>query len=230
MQVKDIMTTNVVTVGLDTRVEQIAALLLERRISGVPVVDAENRVLGIVSEGDLLRRQENDTDYRASWWLEWFNDSGERAAQYVKTHGLRAEQVMTRNVVTVTEEMSVADVARILEERRIKRAPVVRAGQLVGIVSRANLLHGLVAHKNKLASQSVDDHTLRENILATLKREGWLTHGLPNVTVSDGVVALWAWVDSEAERQALLLAVERVAGVRAVDNHIALIPPYSRAT
>ena len=140
MQAKDVMTTKVVTVQPDARVEHIAALLLERSISGVPVVDADGRLLGIVTEGDLMRRPEIGTERHRGWWLRLFGDERERAAEYARAHGSRAADVMTRNVVTVSEETSVGEIARLLEEHRIKRVPVVRDDKVVGIVSRANLL------------------------------------------------------------------------------------------
>ncbi len=228
MQAKDIMTTNVITVTGDSRVDEIAALLLQRNISGVPVVDAEGRVLGIVSEGDLMRRPESGTERQRSWWLRLMADSKEDAEQYTKTHGMRAEEVMTRDVIAVSEDTSVGDIAQILEERRIKRVPVLRDGKLVGLVSRANLLHGLVAHKARIEAPSADDRSIREQITAEIERQDWVSHGSFNVIVNDGVVELWGWVDSDQEREALLVATENVAGVRAVEDHLGSVPPWAR--
>ena len=128
MQAKDVMTPNVVTVTPDASVKDIAELLLERQISALPVVDAEQKIVGIVSEGDLLRRPETGTERRRSWWLSLFSSSEERAADYVKGHGRRAEEVMTRNVVTVEEDTPLNKIAELLERRRIKRVPVVVGG------------------------------------------------------------------------------------------------------
>ena len=228
MQAKDIMTTNVVTVAPDARVAEIAALLLERRISGVPVVDADGRILGIVSEGDLMRRAEGETERRHSWWLDLMASSEESAAAYVKTHGMHAEDVMTRSPITVGEEMPVRDVAEILEKRHIKRVPVVRDGKIVGIVSRANLLQGLAAGANKGAVPSADDRSIRARITEILNQEKWVSHGTLNVIVTDGVVELWGWVDSETERKAFRVAVESVPGVRALRDHLGSVPPYVR--
>ncbi len=228
MLAKDIMTTDVVTITPEASVEEIAKLLLARGISGVPVVDAEGALVGLVSEGDLIRR-EGDAEHHRSWWLNLFASPEEQARDYIKVHGRRAEEVMTREVITVGEETPVGEIAQLLEKRRIKRVPVVRDGRIVGIVSRANLLHGLATHKDRLGiTPSSDERTVREEVLALVKREGWITHGSLNVMVAGGVVELWGWVDSEDERKALLIAVEEIAGVRAVNDHLGSLPPAMR--
>lgn len=229
MRAKDIMTTKVVAVSPETSVGGIAELLLKHRISAVPVMDEAGAVLGIVSEGDLMRRPELDTERRHSWWLDLMAGDKERAAEYVKSHGRCAADVMTRDVVTVSEDTAVAEIAEILEERRIKRVPVVREGKLVGIVSRANLLHGLVARKDQVAAApSPDDRTIREQVTARIEHEEWITHGILNVIVNQGVVELWGWVDSEEERRAFRLAAESVPGVREVKDHLGSVAPWLR--
>ncbi len=145
MRAKDVMTSPIVTVGPEATVQEIAKLLIERQVSGMPVLDQGGRVVGIVSEGDLMRRVEHADERHRSWWLKLFSDEITEATEYVKTHGRRAAEVMTRDVVTVDEDTPLHEIAALLEERRIKRVPVVRDGRLVGIVSRANLLHGLAA-------------------------------------------------------------------------------------
>jgi CBS domain-containing protein len=227
MQARDVMTTKVVTVRPDTRVEQIAALLLERRISGVPVVDVDGRLVGIVTEGDLMRRPEMGTERHRGWWLRLFGDERERAAEYARAHGSRAEQVMTRNVVTVSEETPLGEIARLLEEHRIKRVPVVRGGQLVGIVSRANLLHGLAARPAPTPPERwMDDRSVRDEVARVLDREGLATHGPLNVTVTNGVVELWGLVESAEERLAIRVAAENVPGVVAVKDNLGSIRPW----
>ena len=228
MRAKDIMTTDAITIAPDVSVQEIAKLLLARGISGVPVVGPEGALVGLVSEGDLIRR-EGDPEHHRSWWLNLFASPEELAQDYVKNHGHRAEDVMTREVVTVTEDTPVGEIARLLERRRIKRVPVMRDGRIVGIVSRANLLHGLATHEDRLGTTpSPDEHTIREEVLALVKREGWITHGSFNVMVSGGVVELWGWVDSEDERKALRIAVEDIAGVREVNDHLGSLPPSMR--
>lgn len=221
MRAKDVMTTSVHTIAPDTPVAAVARLLLECRISGAPVVDAENRVVGVVSERDLMRRPETGTMGRRGWWLGLVASSDELAADYVKTHGTKAEDVMSRPAITVDEEMDLADVARLLERRGIKRVPVLRDGQLVGIISRANLLQGLVRRSEAPAQAS--DAAIRARLIEELQREPWANVLTTNVTVNNGVVQLWAAVHSQHERQALIVAAESIPGVVCVDAHIALL-------
>jgi CBS domain-containing protein len=232
MQAKDVMTTAVVTVGPDMRVEEVAQLFLNKRISGAPVVDAYHNLVGIVSEGDLMRRleDENDGDPHRSWWLQFIASTEERAADYVKVHGNYAKDVMTRNVHRVAEDATLGEIARLLEEHSIKRVPVVTDGKLVGIVSRANLLRGLAVRKDVgLAPTSVDDQAIRGRVLDALSQEGWLSHGTLNVIVESGVVQLWGYVESEKERQAMTLVAENIDGVSAIEDHLGYVPPYLRA-
>jgi CBS domain-containing protein len=227
MQAKDIMTTNVVTVKPETRVAHIAQLLLDRRISGVPVVNADGQLVGIVTEGDLMRRPELGTERHRGWWLRFFGDERARAEEYARAHGSRAEQVMTRNVVTVSEETSLADIARLLEKHHIKRVPVVRGGGVVGIVSRANLLHGLAAQPDPAPpARPMDDRSIREAVLQTLERDGWTAHARLNVIVRNGVVELWGLVDSDQARRAIRIAAENIPGVTAVKDNLGSIPPW----
>lgn len=227
MTAKDVMTTKVVAVGPEMPVNAIAALLLDRHISAVPVIDDDRRILGIVSEGDLMRRGE--TERWRSWWLAAFGDAEELARRFAKTHGQRAKDVMTREVVTITEETPLAKIAELLEEKRIKRVPVVREGRLVGIVSRADLLRGLAARGLKpMVPETQDDRAIRDQLLAVLKREPWADTHLLNIIVEQGIVHLWGFVRSEAERQALRVAAETIPGVRRVEDHLALsrgLPP-----
>ncbi len=231
MHAKDIMTTTVATVGPEARVEEIAELLLQRRISGVPVVSVGGELLGIVSEGDLMQHAESGAERHRSWWLSLLARAEEQARDYIKSHSHLARDVMTRDVVTVNEHTSIGDVARLLEQHRIKRVPVLDDGKIVGIISRANLLHGLAAQKDRAPrAASEDDRTIRETILSTLMTESWYSHGTVNVIVSDGKVELWGFVGSEQERRAIKVGVESVPGVREIEDHLGMVPPYMRST
>lgn len=225
MQARDLMSTTVVTVSPETRVREIARLLLTRHISGVPVVDADNRVVGIVSEGDLMRRAETGTERRRSWWLSPFMDADELAREYVRSHGRRAADVMTRDVVTVTEDAPAGEIATVLERHRIKRVPVVRDERLVGIVSRADLLRGLAAQSPQRETRpSADDRAVRERLLQELRASDWASPESVNVVVTDRVVHLWGIVRTEQERQAMCVAASNVPGVRAVEDHLVRLP------
>lgn len=223
MLARDIMTTRVTTVTPDTPVPEIAQTLLQQRISAVPVVAPDGRLVGIVSEGDLMRRVETGTERSRSWWLKLVVGSAELAREYVKAHGMLAGDVMTPEVVSVSPDTPLDEIAALLERRRIKRVPVVEGGRLVGIVSRADLLRGLAARK-AAAAPTPDDRTIRARLLEKLGAAAWATTGSINVIVTDGVVHLWGWVSSQDERRAMLVAAREVPGVRGVEDHLAELP------
>lgn len=225
MRAKDIMTANVFSVHPDTSVHDVAKLLLAKRISAAPVVDETNRVCGIVSEGDLLRRHETGTEKSRSWWTSLIATAEAQAEQYVKAHGLRASDVMTPKVVTVDEDAPVSQIVEILESQNIKRLPVMRGDRLVGIVSRSNLLQGLVAtleEAREARAGQPEDTAIQKAIMAELTQNLSATAADVSVVVRNGVVHLWGMMDSEEERKAVEVMAENVAGVRAVENHAGL--------
>ena len=224
MQAKDIMTAPVISVSDTSTVQEVAKLLLERRISAVPVVDSSGNVVGIVSEGDLMHRAEAGTGRRRSWWLSLFADKQTLANEFVKEHSRKVSDVMTRNVITAAPEAQLSDIATLLEKNRIKRVPIIEDGKLVGIVSRANLLEALVAlHPQPKSAAVADDSSIREAILARLKNEPWSPSWV-NVTVQNGVVDIWGMASSEAEKDAARVVAEATRGVVAVKNNIVLRP------
>lgn len=227
MLVKDVMTKNVVTVTPETPVEAIAGLLLDHHISGVPVVNADGGVVGLVSEGDLMRRIAAPDAPRRSWWLELFAGSGFTAADYVKTHGTKARDVMTRDVASVPEDMPIGEVARMLEKRRIKRVAVLRDGKLAGIVSRANLLQGLAALPATRPETGADDQVLRARIFEALADVPGISASFINVIARDGQVSIWGVVDSEFEENAVRIAAESVVGEDHVDMQMGRLPAWS---
>jgi CBS-domain-containing membrane protein len=228
MHAKEVMTRDVVTVGPDTPVREIAERLLAHRISAVPVVDGAGKLLGIVSEGDLMRRPESGTERRGSWWLGLFDSSEDRLREFAKSRGQRARDVMTREVVSVGERTPLDKVAALLEKRRIKRVPVVRGGKLVGIVSRANLLRGLVAEK-RTARPSPSDPALRKKVLAAIRTSGARSEFI-DVVVSGGVVHLWGGVYSQEDRAAIRAAAESTPGVKGLEDNLGIFSPMVRAT
>ena len=208
MRAADVMTTNICAATPDAPINEIARRLCEWRISAMPVVDEDDRVLGIVSEGDLLRRVELGTD-RRSWWLDLLSTDTSLASEYVKTHGRTAREVMTQP-------------ALLLESKRIKRVPVVRDGKLVGIVSRADIVRGLIAAGEAWGRpRSGDDATVREAVLAELQKLPFALAAHANVIVDDGVVHLWGHVESPEQRAGIRIAAENVEGVRRVVDHMA---------
>jgi CBS domain-containing protein len=229
MKARDIMTTDVVTVAPETPVSRIASLLLERRISAVPVT-SEGSVLGIVSEGDLMHRRESGTARARSWWLETFTDSETLARDYAKTHGRRALDVMTRHVISVTEDTDIGEIANLLETHRIKRVPVVREGKLVGIVSRADLLRAIISDRSASApAGATDDRGLHDAILKRARAEPWADVVMLNIVVRGGDVELWGIIASEEQRNAMRVLTESVPGVRSVRDRLTVMPHWSYA-
>jgi CBS domain-containing protein len=221
VRAKDIMSKPVVTVAPDTPVTEIAALLLKSRISGVPVLD-QGRLVGLVSEGDLLRRHEIGTD-RANrggpWWLRMFS-AHQTPGEYVKAHGRFAREVMTREVATITPDTPVAEIAALLESRRIKRVPVMQDTQLVGIVSRANLVQALAAIRPAAMRVTPPaDQAIRGRLQAELERQPWWREATANIIVTDGVVHFYGVVHSDDQQAAARVAAENIPGVRGVEDH-----------
>jgi CBS domain-containing protein len=221
MKARDVMTPNVVSVPATMAVPEVAKLMLERRISAVPVVDASEHVVGVISEGDLIRRPELDTDKPRSRWLSFFMSDEDRARDFVKTHGLHAKDVMSQPVVSVSPEASLTDVVNLMTARRIKRVIVLEHGKLAGVVTRSDLLRTLHA-REALPTEGVpqDDTGIREGILKTIDKQGWAASAIINVQVTNGTAYLWGVVDSEEQRKAILIAVEGVPGVRAIEDHL----------
>jgi CBS domain-containing protein len=226
MRAADIMTSEVITVGEASSVQEAAKLMAEHGISAVPVVD-RNRVVGMVSEGDLLHRGETGTERRRSWWLDMVASTNRLAGEYIKSHSGEVRDVMTRDVISVTEETPVADIAILLETNRVKRVPVLRDGKLVGIVSRANLVRSLAMTINERPSDAgADDRAIRDKLLAELKAQKWAEVSPANIMVWDGVVHLWSSYCSEQEKRALVVAAEGIPGVRRVEDHMRPVAAY----
>lgn len=224
MNAADMMVKDVISVGPEAAVRAVATLMLERRISGVPVVDDERHVLGILSEGDLIRRPEIETDQARGGWLNFFLSADERARDFVKTHGLKAREVMTQPAIGIAPDTPLAEVVRLMERHRVKRLPVVENGKLAGLVTRTDLLRALVSRPAVSPAVS-SDQELRERIDAMLRHEDWATSAFVNVQVEHGVAHLWGTVESASQREALILAVRGVAGVRDVQPHLGRTMP-----
>jgi CBS domain-containing protein len=220
MHAFDIMTSPVITTTPDASVLNVVQLMLDNHISALPVTSGDGALLGLVSEGDLIRRSEIGARDYSSWWLAAIGGTVRLAEDFVKTHGMTAEEIMTRNVVTVTAETPVWKIAETLEKNKIKRVPVTQDSAVVGIVSRANLLQALATQQQKmLQTPSPEDHTLRNQVLETLSDQRWADLAHLNVVVLDGTVHYWGLVRSDAQRRALKTAATGVAGVREVVDH-----------
>jgi CBS domain-containing protein len=212
------MVRAVATATPETTVEALARLMINLRLSGVPVMDRDGRLVGIVTEGDLLRRVETGTERHRPRWSEPFSSNSRLAAEYVKSHAKRVADIMTREVFSVEETATLGEIADLLETKQIKRVPVVHDGKIVGIVSRADLLQVLASGGAKTADEE-QDGAIRRQLLAELREQQWADASEDRVVVSDGVVHLWGTVGSEDERRALRIAAENTPGVRAIEDH-----------
>ena len=225
MNAGEVMSRNPIAVPAEAGLAEALRLMFDHHVSGLPVADGKTRLVGILTEGDLLRRSELGTAGQRSRWLDLLM-SGRLASEYVRTHTRRVSEIMTRDVVSVAEDTPLTEVVRLMERHRIKRVPVLRDGALIGIVSRADLLRAiqrlLVAEPKTAAS----DETIRRHVLDELAQAPWAPHGL-TVDVANGVVTLDGVILDEQKRNALRVAAENVPGVKAVVDHIVWVEPVT---
>jgi CBS domain-containing protein len=227
MQVKDVMTSPIISVEPDASIWQAVRIMLQRRISGLPVIDKHGRLVGMVSEGDFLRRAETGTQRKRPNWLEFLMGPGRLADEYTRSHGRKIQDIMTPDPVTATEATSLDEVVRTMEQRRIKRLPVVRGSEVVGIITRANLMHALAGIARELVPTTATDEAIRAQLLSELAKEPWAPVALIDVVVRNGVVELWGTITEERQRQALIAAAENVSGVKAVHNRLCWVDAMS---
>ena len=226
----DVMTRKVISVASDASAMQAGTLMLKHQISGLPVVDSSGILLGIISEGDFLRRAELGTQRRRPRWLAFLIGPGRLASEYVHACGRKVKEIMTPNPYTVTEATPVTEVVQLMERRRIKRAPVVCGRRLVGIVSRADLLRALARLARATETVATNDAEIRERVMAELRRQNWAPLDLINVVVRDRIVELQGTITEDSARQAMVVAAENVPGVRAVHDHLVWVEPVSGMT
>jgi CBS domain-containing protein len=227
MKASDVMTPDVISADPDATVLQAARYMIQHHISGLPVIDKTGTLVGILSEGDFLRRRETHTDRRPSRWLEFLMGPGKLAAQYTHTHGSKVSEVMTTNLHTVGEDTSLEKIVEMMERYRIKRVPVLRGKKIVGIVTRANLMHAMVSLARGEPKAATGDAAIRQELLKELKTEKWALASMINVVVRAGVVELWGMIVDDRQRQALVVAAENVPGVKQVKDHLTWVEPTS---
>ena len=230
MKAMDVMTRTIISVDPNATVLQAARLMLQHHISGLPVINEAGQLVGILSEGDFLRRRETHTERQRPRWLEFLMGPGRIADDYTHSHGTKVSEVMTAEVRTVGEDASLEKVVELMERHRIKRVPVVRGREVVGIISRANIMHGMVSLARVEPPAGLDDATIRDRLVAEMKREEWAPSGTANVVVRNGVVDLWGVIVDERQREALKVAAENTPGVKAVKDHLVWVEPMSGTT
>ncbi|HEV8679963.1 MAG TPA: CBS domain-containing protein [Stellaceae bacterium] len=228
MNVADVMTRPVISVTPETPIAEVAQLMLQHRISGLPVVDSSGAVVGVVTEGDLLRRAETGTERRRARWVEFLISPGRLARDYANANACKAGEVMTEDVAAVQPGDPLADVVALMERRHIKRVPVIDDGRLVGIVSRANLVRALVDNLPKPAEAGVaSDAEIHERILAEIARQPWGPRASVDVRVKGGIVELYGSITDDRERTALQVVAENIPGVKAVHDNLVWVEPIS---
>jgi len=227
MNAADVMTGELLSVRPDASVFEAIRVMLDHRISGLPVIDDAGRLIGILTEGDLLRRSETGTERHRPRWLEILMGPGRMAGEYVRTHGRKVGEIMTREVVSVTPESGLNEIVELMERRRIKRVPVLDGDKLVGIVTRADLLRALARTREEQQASPTSDDEIRERILAELAKVAWAPRDGLAITVVNGVVGLDGVILEEKERAALRVAAENVPGVQAVEDRLVWVEPVS---
>jgi CBS domain-containing protein len=227
MKAKDVMTSAVISVQPSATILEAARQMLQHHISGLPVIEKDGEIVGILSEGDFLRRRETGTGRRRSRWLEFLMGPGKLAVEYSRSHGNKVAEVMTTDVHTVTEDTDLEDIVELMERRRIKRVPVVRGKKVVGMVTRSNLMHAMVCLARAEPKAAKDDATIRETLLAEMQKESWAPAAMVNVVVRDGVVELWGVIIDERQRNALRVAAGNIPGVKDVKDHMVWLEAMS---
>ena len=227
MIASDVMTRNVISISPEATVSDAVQMMLERGISGLLVVDASGMLVGVVTEGDLLRRDELGTQRHRSWWLRLIASPGRQAADFTRTHGRKVGDVMTHDVLSIEADASLTDIVALMEQHRIKRVPVVADEHVVGVVSRADLLRALSVAARDNSRPAADDRTIRDHILKTLAHESWAPKTTLNVTAMNGVVDLWGTISNDQERRAIGIIAENAPGVTKVIDHLVFVEAYT---
>jgi CBS domain-containing protein len=227
MKVRDIMSPRVISVAPDATILAAIRLMLLNHISGLPVIDSSGELVGVVTEGDFLRRTETGTERKRPRWLEFLVGPSRLADEYVHTHSRSIKDVMTAEPIIIAEDAALEEAVQLMERRRIKRLPVVRDGKVVGIVSRANLLHALVSIVTAAPPPALTDVAIRDALLAQFQKLTWAPAALVDPVVRDGVVELWGTITEEAQREALKVCAQNIPGVKSVVSHLTWIEPMS---
>jgi CBS domain-containing protein len=227
MIVADVMTRNCITIAPDATVEEAVNLMLNRHISGLFVVDKAGELAGVITEGDLLRRDELGTQRNRPWWLRLLASPARQAADFTQANGRHVRDVMTEDVLSIAQDAPLEDVVEAMETNRIKRLPVTANGKVVGVVSRADLLRALIGRVRTAEPLATDDRAIRTAILNALEAQSWAPMTTLNVTVADSVVDVWGTITNDEERHAIRVVVENTPGVKTVHDHLVYVEPYT---
>ena len=222
MRVNQIMTPEVITVGADTTIVEAANTMLRHHIGALPVVDAAGRLIGIISEGDFIRRAEIGTQHKRGRWLTFLAGADRIATEFARERGRKVGEVMTPDPLTVAEDTPLDRVVQIMQSSRVKRLPVMRGDRMVGIVTRADFLAAVAGLARSIPDPSAADDRIRSDVMAAIGQAPWRPCRL-NVIVHDGIVHLNGVVKKESARKASIVAAENVAGVKEVRDHLCTV-------
>jgi CBS domain-containing protein len=226
MRAHQIMTKPVFTVLPDATILEAANLMLRRHISGLPVVDTAGKLVGIVSEGDFIRRSEIGTQRKHGRLLKLILGPGQAATDFVHERGCKIAEIMTYDPVTISEDTSLEAIVVLMEKNKLRRLPVMRGEKLVGIVSRSNLLQAVASLARQIPDPTADDDHIRNRIINALGRNDWCPHGL-SVVVRDGIVHLGGIITDERSRPAAIVCAENITCVKTVHDHLCWVDPMS---
>jgi CBS domain-containing protein len=226
MRAHQIMTRPVITVTPETRIVDAANTMLQKHVSGLPVVEATGKLVGIVSEGDFIRRSEIGTQGKRGRFLKFILGPGNAATNFVHEHGSKVAEIMTPEPLTITEGTALDDIVELMEKNNIKRLPVMRGDKIVGIVSRSNLLQAVASLAREIPDPTADDDHIRNRVIDALEKNDWCPFGL-SVIVRDGIVHLSGVITEEHSRKAAIVAAENVNGVKKVHDHLCWVDTMS---
>jgi len=226
MRAHQVMTRPVITVTPETTVLEAANTMLQRHISGLPVVDAAGKLVGIVSEGDFIRRSEIGTGRKRGRFLKFILGPGKAATDFVHEHGHKVGEIMTPEPFTVTEDTTLETIVALMEKNNVKRLPVTRGDKIVGIVSRSNLLQAVASLAREIPDPTADDDHIRNRVIDAIEKNDWCPFGL-SVIVRDGIVHLSGVITEERSRKAAIVAAETVTGVTKVHDHLCWVDTMS---
>jgi CBS domain-containing protein len=226
MRAHQIMTRPVITVTPETTIVDAANTMLQRHISGLPVVDAAGKLVGIISEGDFIRRSEIGTQRKHGRFLKFILGPGKAATDFVHEHGRKVAEIMTRDPLTITEDTALEEIVEVMEKNHVKRLPVTRDGRIIGIVSRANLLQAVASLAREIPDPTADDDHIRDRVIDAIAKNDWCPQGL-SVIVRDGIVHLSGVITDDRSRSAAIVCAENVAGVKKVHDHLCWVDPMS---
>src|SRR5450756_2020204 len=226
MRAHQIMTRPVITVTPETKIVEAANTMLQKHVSGLPVVDKAAKLVGIISEGDFIRRSEIGTQRKRGRFLKFILGPGQEAIDFVREHGRKIAEIMTPEPVTIGEDTPLEEIVQLMEKNNVKRLPVTRGNKIVGIVSRSNLLQAVASVAREIPDPTADDDHIRNRVIESIAKNDWCPFGL-SVIVRDGIVHLSGVITEERSRKAEVVAAENVTGVKKVHDHLCWVDTMS---